>query len=56
MTLHAVVNSDLQLSQLEVTKKTIKGIVAASGKFHVTVEIEVANESCPDLNCVQEHS
>lgn len=52
MTLHAVVESGIDMPTVAVVKDQIRKQISSHGAYHVTLEVETALEDCPDVNCV----
>ncbi len=52
MSMHAVVQGNPEVAKLAELKSQIRHMVKKHGHVHVTVELEHADEHCPNLNCV----
>lgn len=52
ITLHVVVHEDINLQQCDHLKQKIRERLGAHGKFHVTVEVEMKDTTCPEQDCV----
>lgn len=53
LTLHAVVSDHVTLESSESIKRKLKNVAAEFGKFHLTVELELANAHCSEIDCVK---
>jgi cobalt-zinc-cadmium efflux system protein len=56
LTLHAVVDGNLELQQAEEVKQRIRASMAAIAIHHVTVELELPGEVCSQQNCTPDFS
>jgi cobalt-zinc-cadmium efflux system protein len=55
LTMHVIVDLATTVPAIEVLKHGIRKVVEATGKFHLTIEVECDPASCPGLNCVLEN-
>jgi cobalt-zinc-cadmium efflux system protein len=51
MTLHAVIDANLDLKTIQKVKEDIRAIISAAGNIHATIEVEREGEDCPDIAC-----
>ena len=56
LTLHAVVDENLQLQQAEEVKQRIRASMADMAIHHVTVELELPGEVCSQQSCTPDFS